>query len=104
MMKEQVDGKRRDVSFEVGDLVYLKLCPYHQMYVVQWANQKLAPRFFGPYKVLERIGNVAYRLKLPPTSAIHPVFHVSQLKKMIGDQLVESDLPDAYTNEHVRRR
>ncbi|GKC97849.1 putative mitochondrial protein [Tanacetum coccineum] len=93
LMKEQADGKRRDVSFSVGDKVYLKLRPYRQGSVVQRANQKLAPRFYGPYEVLERVGMVAYRLKLPPASTTHPVFHVSQLKKVIGNQQVQLDLP-----------
>nr|GFC81083.1 putative mitochondrial protein [Tanacetum cinerariifolium] len=50
-------------------------------------------RFYGPFEIVERVGAVAYRLKLPPTAAIHPVFHVSQLKAVIGDHVVEPELP-----------
>ncbi|GKA93150.1 ty3-gypsy retrotransposon protein [Tanacetum coccineum] len=101
LMKEQADGKRRDVSFSVGDKVYLKLRPYRQGSVVQRANQKLAPRFYGPYEVLEWVGMVAYRLKLPPASTTHPVFHVSQLKKVIGNPQVQLDLPATNATERA---
>jgi hypothetical protein len=79
-IKAQVDKGRSDREFNVGDLIYLKLQPYVQTLVATRANNKLSFKYFGPYKVLQRVGKAAYKLLLPPTSAIHPIFHVSQLK------------------------
>jgi len=50
-------------------------------------DNKLPPNFYGPYKVLQNIGTMAYKLELPATSRVHPVFHVSCLKKVIGEKL-----------------
>ena len=48
---------------------------------------KLSPKYYGPYKVLKKIGTMAYKLELPASSRVHPIFHVSCLKKVIGDKL-----------------
>lgn len=92
-MKNQEDKSRRELEFQVGDLVYLKLQPYRQQSVATRACAKLAPRYYGPFDVIQRVGKVAYKLQLPPTSRIHPVFHVSQLKKAVGQSNATSILP-----------
>jgi len=93
-MKRQANKGRSERSFNVGYSVFLKLQPYVQTSLAPRANQKLSFKFFGPFRVLERIGPVAYKLELPPSASIHPVFHVSQLKKAVGDQIVSPVLPD----------
>jgi hypothetical protein len=82
-MKAQADKHRQERTFAVGDWVYMKLQPYAQMSIHRRSNHKLSYRFFGPFLVLQRVGKVAYKLQLPESSKIHPVVHVSQLKKAI---------------------
>ena len=83
--KSYADRRRRELEFQVGDYVFLKVSPLKG---VQRFGQKgkLSPRFIGPFEVIERIGVAAYRLRLPETmSQIHNVFHVSMLRKCLSD-------------------
>jgi hypothetical protein len=100
-MKVIADKKRRFLEFKVGDFVYLKLRPYRQRSLAPTTYHKLSKRFYGPYKVLERIGPVAYRLELPLSSKIHPVFHCSLLKLHHGPLEVSAvDLPPSVVDHN----
>ena len=93
-MKHFADHHRTEREFNVGDLVYLGLQPYRQSIVSLRRNFKLAPRFYGPFPVVAKVGKVAYRLALPSESLIHPTFHVSLLKKTVGrNNVVIPQLP-----------
>jgi len=93
-MKQYEDKHRSERKLEVGDWVYLKLQPYRQVTVAGLRNQKLSSRYYGPFEVIQKIGMVAYKLNLPPNSTIHPVFHISQLKKKVGsNQSINPVLP-----------
>ena len=89
--KNYADKRRRPLEFSVGDSVFLKVAPMKG--VMRFGKKgKLSPRYVGPYQILKRVGKVAYELELPPEmSAIHNVFHVSMLKKYMGDadQVIE---------------
>jgi hypothetical protein len=93
-MKKQDDKKRSERQFNVGTMVYMKLQPYVQSSVRPRVNQKLSIKYFGPFRIVEHVGSVAYRLQLPDHSVIHPLVHVSQLKLVVGFKgPVSSQLP-----------
>jgi len=83
--KSYADLRRRAIEFEVGDKVLLRVSPMKG--VMRFGKKgKLSQKFIGPYEILDRIGEVAYRLALPPCLAkVHNVFHVSQLRKYLSD-------------------
>ena len=81
--KSYADKKRQSISFQVGDHVYLRVSPMKgvQQFGVKG---KLAPRYVGPFPIIERCGPVAYRLELPvQLTAVHNIFHVNQLRKCL---------------------
>jgi hypothetical protein len=71
-------------SFEVGDLIFLRLHPYRQSSLKKSGAEKLKPHFYGPYKVMRRVREVAYELEFPEGSRIHNIFHMSCLKRELG--------------------
>jgi hypothetical protein len=89
--KSYADKTRRDLSFEIGDFVYLKVSPMRGTHRFK-VKGKLAPTYVGIFKIVDRRGEVAYQLELPPQlSDVHDVFHVSQLKKCL--RVPEEQLP-----------
>ncbi|XP_035816176.1 uncharacterized protein, partial [Zea mays] len=83
--KSYADVRRRDLEFAVGDQVLLRVSPTKG--VVRFGvSGKLSPRYIGPFTILARVGSLAYRLLLPDSMAgVHPVFHVSMLRKFLRD-------------------
>ncbi|KAI3802063.1 hypothetical protein L1987_30187 [Smallanthus sonchifolius] len=97
--KIYADKRRKPLEFQVGDLVLLKVSPWKG--VIHFGKKdKLAPRYVGPFKILERIGKVAYKLELPPSLGnVHPTFHVSNLKKCLTDENLHIPIDDVRINE-----
>ncbi len=88
--KSYADSKRNEVTYEIGDRAYLRVSPLRGVKCIG-VKGKLVPRFVGLYRVLERMGEVAYKLELPEgLSGVHDVFHVSQLKKCHAEM---ADIP-----------
>jgi hypothetical protein len=83
--KRYADVRRRDLEFVVGDEVLLKVSPTKG--IVRFGTRgKLNPRYIGPYLITARVGSLAYGLQLPESmSGVHPVFHVSMLRKYLKD-------------------
>ncbi|KAJ1382339.1 Transposon Ty3-I Gag-Pol polyprotein [Sesbania bispinosa] len=97
-MKRFADLKLTEMEFTVDDWVFVSLQPYRQHSVYLKKNEKLSLLYFGPFRVIQSIGSVAYKLLLPPEARTHLVFHVSLLKKCVGspaDQYVPLPLLDS---------
>ncbi|KAK9223252.1 hypothetical protein WN944_011694 [Citrus x changshan-huyou] len=94
-MKFFADKKRTERVFAKGDWVYLHLQPYRQSTLHPNGTHKLSPRYYGHFRILSRIGTVAYKLDLPATSKVHHIFHVSCLKRKLGVHTPSQQLPDS---------
>ncbi|GJY53858.1 putative reverse transcriptase domain-containing protein [Tanacetum coccineum] len=100
--KSYADKRRKPLEFEVGDRVLLKVSPWKG--VMHFGKKgKLAPRYVGPFEILERIGLVAYRLRLPEElSSVHDTFHVSNLKKCLADANLHVPLEEIKVDKTLR--
>ncbi|GKE83139.1 hypothetical protein Tco_1553139 [Tanacetum coccineum] len=100
--KSYADNRRKPLEFEVGDRVMLKVSPWKG--VIRFGKKgKLAPRYVGPFEILERIGLVAYQLRLPKElSGVHDTFHVLNLKKCLADASLHVPLDDIKVDKTLR--
>ncbi|GJY43335.1 putative reverse transcriptase domain-containing protein [Tanacetum coccineum] len=99
--KSYADVRRKPLAFQVGDRVMLKV--YLWKGVIRFGKRgKLNPRYIGPFKVLEKVGTVAYRLELPQQlSRVHSTFHVSNLKKCLSDEPLAIPLHELHINDKL---
>ncbi|GJR79709.1 putative reverse transcriptase domain-containing protein [Tanacetum coccineum] len=102
LQKSYADNRHKPLGFEVGDQVLLKVSPWKG--VVHFGKKgKLSPRYVGPFEILERIGHVAYRLRLPEElSSVHDTFHVSNLKKCLADANLHVPLDEIKVDKTLR--
>ncbi|GJX93434.1 hypothetical protein Tco_0348020 [Tanacetum coccineum] len=84
-IKQQTERNRFERKLKVGDWMWLKLQPHRQVSIRKGKENKFSPKYFSPFEVISKNGEVVYELKLPNYSQIHDVFHVSQLKKCKGN-------------------
>ncbi|GJW25647.1 putative reverse transcriptase domain-containing protein [Tanacetum coccineum] len=99
--KSYADVRRKPLEFQVGDRVMLKVSPWKG--VVRFGKRgKLNPRYIGPFKVLAKVGTVAYRLELPQQlSRVHSTFHVSNLKKCLSDEPLAVSLDEIHIDDKL---
>ncbi|GJR62518.1 putative reverse transcriptase domain-containing protein [Tanacetum coccineum] len=100
--KSYADNRRKPLEFEVGDQVLLKVSPWKG--VIRFGKKgKLAPRYVGPFEILERVGPVAYQLRLPEElSSVHDTFHVLNLKKCLADANLHVPLDEIKIDKTLR--
>lgn len=82
-MKQNYDKHHRELYFQGGDCVYVCLQPYPRTSVSHRKDHKLAPKYYGPLRIVKRIGAVTHKLDLPAIAKIHPIFHIFALKQKL---------------------
>lgn len=93
-MKQQIDQHCTKREFKEGDRVFIRIQPYKQSSLKQQRKNKLSPKYYGPYQIIKKISSVAYGLKIPDHCRIHNTFHVSSLKKALGqNQTAQTEIP-----------
>ncbi|KAK9053108.1 hypothetical protein SSX86_029738 [Deinandra increscens subsp. villosa] len=99
--KSYADKRRRDIEFKEGDHVLLKVTPWKG--VIRFRKRgKLSPRFIGPFKIIAKVGQLAYQLELPEElSGIHDTFHVSNLRKCLVDEATYVPLHDIVIDDKL---
>ncbi|GJW77016.1 putative reverse transcriptase domain-containing protein [Tanacetum coccineum] len=99
--RSYVDKRRKPLEFQVGDKVMLKVSPWKG--VIRFGKRgKLNPRYIGPFKILAKVGTVAYRLELPEKlSRVHSTFHVSNLKKCLSDEPLAIPLDEIHVDDKL---
>ncbi|GJV58994.1 putative reverse transcriptase domain-containing protein [Tanacetum coccineum] len=100
--KSYTDLKRKPIEFQVGDIVMLKVSPWKG--VVRFGKRgKLNPRYVGPFKMLEKVGSITYKLEIPQElSRVHNTFHVSNLKKCYSDEPLAVSLKGLHVDDKLR--
>ncbi|GJY38677.1 putative reverse transcriptase domain-containing protein, partial [Tanacetum coccineum] len=101
LYRSYADKRRKPLEFQVGHKVVLKVSPWKG--VIRFSKRgKLNPRYIGPFKILAKIGTVAYRLELPEQlSHVHSTFHVSNLKKCLSDELLSTPLDEIHVDDKL---
>ncbi|GKA01243.1 putative reverse transcriptase domain-containing protein [Tanacetum coccineum] len=99
--KSYADVRRKPLEFQVGDKVMLKVSPWKG--VIRFGKRgKLNPRYIGPFKIIAKVGTVAYRLELPEKlSRVHSTFHVSKLKKCMADEPLAIPLDEIQVDDKL---
>ncbi|GKE35816.1 hypothetical protein Tco_1455138, partial [Tanacetum coccineum] len=99
--RSYADKRRKPLEFQVGDKVMLKVSPWKGVICFD-KRGKLNPRYIGPFKILAKVGMVAYQLELPEQlSRVHSTFHVSNLKKCLSDEPLDILLDEIHVDDKL---